>query len=130
MRKVFKKSISLLLAVSALCILFAFQASALTTNCPECGASCTYNPMPMDLRHECVCPTHGAFYEEDCEEVETNTILGHFCACDRLVANHSFDTCEDRGGDHAFICSTCGFEYRAPHCFVNGFCIDCGIPEQ
>ena len=67
MKKFFKKTISLILAVSALCILFAFQASALTTNCPYCGAECSYNRLPMDLRHECECPTHGTFYEEDCE---------------------------------------------------------------
>lgn len=79
MKKVFKKSLSLLLAVSALCILFAFQASALTTNCPYCGAQCSYDPMPFDHRHECICPNHGAFTEEDCEEAYCTDCLNRYC---------------------------------------------------
>ena len=132
MKKIAKKSLSLILAVSALCILFAFQASALTTNCPECGAECSYNRLPMDPRHECVCPTHGAFYEEDCEVVNFHDGT-HGCPCGRWTESHNYGDWIDNGiNGHIRYCTVAGCDasQTSPHNYVNGVCTVCGRPTH
>ena len=143
--KSLKRILSLLLAVSALCILFAFEASALTTNCPTCGASCGYNPMPFDLRHECECPNHGVFTEEACEDSEINGDCTEdwSCLCGNVVpgsgvTDHQYSIViygEYTSDGHNLYC---GYYYagctysiiESHHIGVGGYCTDgCGYHQ-
>ena len=131
--KSLKRLLSLLLAVSALCILFAFQASALTTNCPDCGRNVFYyglgdvgigNPA---YHHEVHCSNCGWSTEEDCDMSEDNDST-HTCTACGFTASHTYSSWDDRGSQHVGYCVSCGHEHFESHNFVNGFCTECGIP--
>ena len=148
MKKVFKKSVSLLLAISALCILFAFQASAISTTCQECGGSnIDYislgnvgEPNALYYRHEVYCYDCGhSVYEEDCEQVTANggyCTIAMYCSCNQPLAgytNHSMYLSFANSVIHIYSCSTngCSYAVQGNHTSVtvNGvtYCSECGV---
>ena len=149
MKKIFKKSISLLLAVSALCILFAFQASAISTTCQECGGSnidyISLGNVGFDTpayHHEVYCYDCGhSVNEEDCESCITdgNCTNNWNCVCGQEIfgtkyPSHHMQLSVVTSQLHVYTCSHFGCleTSSAYHTFitVNGstYCSVCNYP--
>ena len=135
MKKIAKKLMSLVLAVSALCILFAFQASAISTTCQECGGSnIDYIPLgnvgepnaPL-YHHEVYCNDCGhSVDEEDCEFNNYST-TSHWCACGQ-TNSHDYQMQTGNYG-HIYSCQGCSYYYFTAHTYSNGYCTICGYPQ-
>ena len=145
MKKTAKKSLSLLLAVSALCILFAFQASAISTTCQECGGSnIDYislgnvgEPNAPVYHHEVYCYNCGCSTdEEDCETCHAvfNCTLDGYCECGQQInrTTHIWGYYNTSPATHIATCTIDGCESFTfeSHTFVNGECIYCHYPNN
>ena len=134
-KNMFKKLLSIVLALSSLTFMLVFPASALTTNCPTCGAECSYYRLPMDPRHECICPNHGAFYEENCETIYANgnCTQNGFCSCGgaKNGSSHQWEPTSIYETYHVLWCRVYGCDSIsvATHTFENGFCVYCGYSQ-
>ena len=115
--KSLKRLLSLLLAVSALCILFAFQASALTTTCPTCnGSHLGYFRLGdvgigfTEYHHDVYCnDCNYTVFEEACEICDCNNASGHLCECGQFMQEHSFTDWIYNGQSYYRYCVVCGY---------------------